>query len=148
LRERAYGCGLTAANKFHSRHECGAYGSHSRSEDAQSSFGRSNIYGPAHSISPSPCEFSRSVHSRVAKPSLFRNGCVIGAVNAGIKTSYDAARLEFLQIESTRRTHGNWKAEKIMEQNSKEPAYLGTRVRDCWWTEWDPSRAYAAPTKE
>jgi len=40
------------------------------------------------------------VHSRVAKPSLFLNGCVIGAVNAENKTSYDAARLEFLQIES------------------------------------------------
>src|SRR6202035_4675920 len=100
LRERADRRGFAAANQFNSCHKRGAYGSHSRREDAQSSFGRSNIYGPAHSISPSPCEFSRGVHSRVAKPSLFRNGCVIGAVNAGNKTSYDAARLEFLQIES------------------------------------------------
>ena len=100
LRERADGRGFAAAHQFNSRHKCGAHGSHSGREDAQSSFGRSNIYGPAHSISPSPCEFSRSVHSRVAKPSLFRNGCVIGAVNAENKTSYDAARLEFLQIES------------------------------------------------
>src|SRR5580704_1510856 len=56
LRERADRRGFAAANQFNSCHKRGAYGSHSRREDAQSSFGRSNIYGPAHSISPSPCE--------------------------------------------------------------------------------------------
>jgi hypothetical protein len=61
---------------------------------------------------PVRAKFSRNVHSRVAKPSLFRNGCVIGAVNAGNKTSYDAATLKFLQIESTRRARSIWQAER------------------------------------
>jgi len=41
---------------------------------------------------------------------------LIGAVNAGNKTSYDAATVEFLQIESTRRTRSIWNAERSMQQ--------------------------------
>jgi hypothetical protein len=51
-------------------------------------------------IPPSPCEFSRVANSRDAKPNRFQGGYDIGAVNAGNKTSYDAAMFAFLQTES------------------------------------------------
>src|ERR1700691_60250 len=95
LRPRAARHRFTAAHQLDACHEGGAHSAHSRSEDAQFSFWRSNTYWPAHSVSPIRMKSLSCTCSprRFAKAKFFCDGCVLNGMNLRNKTTYDAATL-------------------------------------------------------